>query len=78
MIYCERCWEDAYGMMRYTGRPQSECYTNILKLRKNRGELCTQEQQAGKFWDKEKQCDIRLNKYVHNIDVCSNDRLTVI
>jgi len=59
MSACEKCWDEAYSMMRYTGRPQYECYQHILKLKNERGEVCTQREQAGQFWDEEKQEDIR-------------------
>jgi len=61
MACCEKCWEDAYGMMRYTGRPQTECYSQILELRKNRGAVCTERERAGQFWDEEKKCDVRVD-----------------
>lgn len=57
MPSCEKCWEDAYWRSRYTGRPQHECYHELLEERKNNP--CSPREQAGQFWDEEKQCDSR-------------------
>ena len=57
-IYCEKCWGDAYLRHYNTGRSQSECYEEILKERKDNP--CSPKEQAGQFWDEEKQIDKRL------------------
>jgi len=57
MPACEKCWEDAYKMMLRTGKPQAECYSILLKERKNNP--CSPKEQAGQFWDEEKQLDKR-------------------
>jgi len=56
---CEKCWGDAYYMARVTGRPQHECYTLLLKQRDKEGRICTPREQAGQWWDEERQCDSR-------------------
>ena len=58
MSMCERCWGDAYLRARCTGKSQTECYRELLEERKNNP--CNPKQQAGQWWDEEKQIDIRL------------------
>ena len=60
MSACEKCWGDAYLRSRYSGKSQSECYMELLKEREN--SPCSSEQQAGQWWDEEKQCDKRRYK----------------
>ena len=55
---CENCWEDAYGMSRYTGKGQNACYQELVKMREKNP--CTPKKHAGQFWDEKKQCDIRI------------------
>lgn len=58
MSCCEKCWEDAY--IRFLNNPfhsQSEHYHNLLKERENYP--CNPEEQAGQFWNEEKQRDKR-------------------
>jgi hypothetical protein len=57
---CEKCWGDAYRRSRCTGRSQSESYQELLLERKDNP--CTPQQQAGGYWDKKNQCDLR-DKY---------------
>ena len=35
MTICEKCWSDAYLMMRNTGRDQYDCYKELLDERKD-------------------------------------------
>lgn len=44
-IYCEKCWSDAYIRSRLTGRPQVDCYRDLLEERKE--SPCNPEEQAG-------------------------------
>lgn len=58
MSACEKCWGDAY--IRFLNNPfhdQTKHYHNLLEVRKNNP--CSPEEQAGQWWDKEKQCDKR-------------------
>jgi len=57
MSSCEKCWGDAYLRMRNTGKAQYICYHELLIERA--GNPCTPEEQAGQWWDEEKQCDRR-------------------
>lgn len=57
MAACEKCWGDAYLRSLGCGKSQAECYEEILKERDD--DPCTPEQQAGQWWDKEKQIDSR-------------------
>ena len=55
---CERCWDDAY--IRSCENPmksQAKHYHDLLKERKDHS--CSPEEQAGQWWDEEKQCDSR-------------------
>lgn len=59
MASCERCWGHAY--LRWRVNPmkhQVEHYHDLLEKRKNTP--CTPKEQAGQFWDEEKQCDRRM------------------
>ena len=58
MSSCEKCWADAYR--RALSQPmisQSKHYHDLLKERKD--SPCAPREQAGQFWDEEKQCDRR-------------------
>ena len=44
-MICEKCWGDAYLMMRNTGRDQYDCYRELLHER--RDNPCSQEEQRG-------------------------------
>jgi hypothetical protein len=57
MPSCEKCWSDAYHISRSTGNCQAEAYAKLLKERED--SPCTPKQQAGQFWDEEKQIDKR-------------------
>jgi hypothetical protein len=64
MAVCEKCWRYAYTMSRITGRLQGDCYQDVLASRA--GNPCTPKEQAGEFWDEEKQCDVRLQEDTTN------------
>ena len=57
MAGCEKCWSDSYFKARYTGKPQHECYLELLELRKDNP--CTPEEQAGDYWESEQCCEKR-------------------
>ena len=60
MSSCEKCWYDAYRRARSDySKTQAEHYHDLLKEREQNP--CTPQQQAGQFWDEEKQCDIRIS-----------------
>ena len=58
MLNCEKCWDDAGIRASTTGKTKMDCYHELLNERKNNP--CTPKEQAGQFWDKEKQCDKRI------------------
>lgn len=58
MPSCEKCWSDAYIRSIATGKSQGECYLDLLEERKDNP--CTPKEQAGDYWDEEKQCDKRV------------------
>jgi len=57
MPSCEKCWEDAF--IPYIGTDVDK-YWRLLKERENNP--CSPKEQAGQWWDEEKQCDSRLTK----------------
>ena len=60
MFACEKCWADAYLRSRYTGKSQAGCYQELLIERENNP--CSEREQAGQFWDAEKQIDRRTHR----------------
>lgn len=62
MAACEKCWADAWYRMRFVDpfKSQSEHYHEILEERAD--DPCSPEEQAGQFWDAEKQIDRRKIK----------------
>jgi len=58
MSSCEKCWEDSGLRARMTGRNKEELYHELLEERKDNP--CSPKEQAGQWWDEEKQCDSRL------------------
>ena len=56
MASCEKCWSDAYSY--YYGHTDPERYHELLKERKDNP--CSPKEQAGQWWDEEKQCDTRI------------------
>ncbi len=58
---CERCWGDAFIRKMLHGGSQVENY-KILVADREREDPCSPQDQAGQFWDKEKQRDRRKGK----------------
>ena len=58
MTGCQKCWHDAFRRSYGTEKCQAEVYQDILEERKDHH--CTPRQQAGDYWDEEKQCDSRF------------------
>jgi hypothetical protein len=58
MASCEKCWVDSYKRSMETGKSRSECYFELLEERKDNP--CSPQEQAGDYWDEEKQRDRRL------------------
>lgn len=61
MASCEKCWWDAHKLVR------DGVFTNIAEayhylLKKRDKNPCTPKEQAGQFWDEEKQIDTRFIK----------------
>ena len=56
-MMCEKCWREAYLKSHYTGKSQYDCYLELLEKRKDKP--CTPREQAGGWWNEEKQCDSR-------------------
>ncbi len=57
MSCCEKCWANAYTRSLETGKSQAVCYADLLMERKDNP--CSPKDQAGEFWDDDKQCDRR-------------------
>ncbi len=54
---CEKCWNDA-GIMAASGLGlKHEIYHELLKERQDKP--CSPKEQAGEWWDEERQCDKR-------------------
>lgn len=61
MASCEKCWGDAYIlMMNGKFESQSEAYTYLVKERN--ANPCSIKEQAGQFWDEERQADTRFEE----------------
>ena len=58
MASCEKCWSDAYRRAYGGNGDQAEHYRKLMQERKSNP--CTPKEQAGQFWDEEKQIDIRF------------------
>jgi len=56
-MICEKCWAEAARRVYGTGRDQYEVYRELLEERK--GHPCSPREQAGDWWDEERQCDRR-------------------
>lgn len=52
MAACEKCWTQAYNRMLVTGKSQTECYQELIKLNN-----CTPEEQAGIDASKCQECN---------------------
>jgi len=59
-MMCEKCWGDAFLRNLGNGKGQTENYFELIKERKDNP--CTPKEQAGQWWDEEKQIDIRLKR----------------
>ena len=57
MSSCEKCWGDAYLMSYEIGKSQTECYHELIK--EHEDNPCTPKEQAGQWWNEEKQIDRR-------------------
>lgn len=59
MSSCEKCYWDASLRFRFEDPSKSryQHYCDLLEERKDNP--CTLKEQAGEFWDEEKQCDRR-------------------
>ncbi len=60
MSSCEKCWTRA--KIRHLGdrsKSITDHYYDIMREVQGTGPHCTPEEQAGQFWDEEKQCDSR-------------------
>ena len=57
MSSCEKCWSDAGREAHLVGGIQVEIYNRLLKERE--ANPCSPKEQAGQWWDEEKQCDSR-------------------
>jgi len=58
MASCEKCWGDAFmRTLEDCNKDQSEHYRDLLKERKDNP--CSLKEQAGQWWDEEKQIDER-------------------
>ncbi len=66
---CEKCWAEAYRMSIGNGKMQYLNYNVLLKERA--AHPCTPQEQAGQFWDDEKQRDKRFNP--HPLKPVSNE-----
>ena len=60
MPACEKCWGDAFVLSKTSGKSQPDCYKELLTFREDNP--CSPEDQAGQFWDEEKQKDRRTIK----------------
>ncbi len=60
-MMCRKCWNEAY--LRTCTDPwksQVKHYCDIIDEKEESGKICTPEEQAGEYWDEEKQIDSRL------------------
>ena len=57
---CEKCWGDAFRRaMNDPIKSQAEQYELLLAERNKVGPICSPKEQAGQFWDEEKERDTR-------------------
>jgi len=64
MPMCEKCWGDAYLPSRMCGTDQVNEYHRLMDERSVNP--CTLRQQAGQWWDEEKQRDSRFENKKEN------------
>lgn len=62
MASCERCWLEAAARAVGSGRPTTDVYYEVMKEREEAGLVCTPKEQAGQWWDEEKQRDSRSSE----------------
>lgn len=55
---CEKCWSDAFMMSYGTLQDQSDCYRQLIENRRDKP--CSPKEQAGQWWDEDRQIDVRL------------------
>jgi len=67
MSACEKCWGDAYLRSLGNGKSQPENYKIILEEREDNP--CSEKEQAGQFWDEEKQCDSRITRFSEDNEI---------
>ena len=63
-MMCEKCWRDAALAAHLRGGSQTDHYQTLLLQRVNTP--CTPEEQAGEYWDEEKQIDRRKIEVSHD------------
>jgi len=79
MAACEKCWSDAfrrtldYPPLDQPMKSQIEHYYDLLRERKDNP--CTPKEQAGQWWDEEKQCDSRKDRKMNGIQKTVHDGL---
>lgn len=60
MPMCEKCWGRAYmDTLDDPHLSQGDAYRRIINERDKAGFKCTPKEQAGQWWDEERQCDSR-------------------
>lgn len=60
MAACEKCWADAFrAAMADPSMDQAAHYHLLLIKRNGEGPICTPREQAGQYWDEQRQCDTR-------------------
>jgi len=67
---CERCWGDAHLRMSGGHKSQADHYLDLIAERKDN--QCSPQEQAGQFWDKEKQRDTREGWKQMERKICDN------
>ena len=55
MPACEKCWGDAYLRSLSNGKDQPTNYREILAERETSGEICSQQEQDGQFYEKRRE-----------------------
>ena len=61
MASCEACWGDAYTRSICLGGSQVDHYHDILQERDEAKTVCSPREQAGQWWDEERQVDTRFD-----------------
>lgn len=71
MASCEKCWRDAYARMQMLGGSQAEHYEALITKRELANEVCSPEEQAGPYWDEERQIDNRKHQSPDSLSCCN-------